>query len=103
MATFQSTELPPAPTGPDRPNVLARVYPGYHERAVELFQVDAENLVLQGYTPVAQSYADGRYASWVTTLAAVLILAAGLGLLMLLYMAAVRPPGNLAVTYLRKA
>src|SRR5688572_3431542 len=37
-------EIPPPPEGPDRPVVLARIYPGYHEEATELFQADAENL-----------------------------------------------------------
>jgi hypothetical protein len=94
------TQLLPPPEGPDLPIVLARVYPGHHEEAVELFQLDAENLVRHGYVPVAQSYAQGRYALWLATLASVLVLV-GIGLLVLLFMAAVRPPGNLAVTYLR--
>ena len=46
--------LPPIPEGPDRPVILVRVYPGYHEQAVELFQVDAEELAAHGYVPVAQ-------------------------------------------------
>jgi len=100
MARSNTINLPPAPEGPDRPAVLARVYPGYHEQAIELFQVDAENLAIHGYVPVAQSYADGRYAQWLTTLAAVLVLV-GIGILLLLFMAAVHPPGSLAVTYLR--
>jgi hypothetical protein len=37
--------LPPIPDGPDRPVILVRVYPGYHEQAVELFQIDAETLL----------------------------------------------------------
>jgi hypothetical protein len=93
--------LPPPPEGPDRPLILARIYPGYHEQAVEVFQEDAENLAIHGYLPVAQSYAEGRYATWYTVLAILLVLVV-IGVLMLLYMAAVRPPGSLAVTYQRR-
>lgn len=93
--------LPPAPEGADRPIVLARVYPGYHEQATELFQMDAENLAVGGYLPLTQSYAEGRYGSWFTTIAAVLVVF-GIGILMLLYMMAVKPPGSLSVTYVRR-
>jgi hypothetical protein len=91
--------LPPIPEGPDRPVILVRVYPGYHEQAVELFQVDAEDLAAHGYVPVAQSYAEGRYAGWYVTLAAFLVIFL-IGIVVLVYMAATRPPGNLAVTYM---
>jgi hypothetical protein len=98
MTMSNPIELPPVPRDADRPVILARVYPGYHEAAVELFQQDAENLAAVGYHPVGQSYAEGRYATWMIVLAVVLVLVA-IGLLMLLYMAAVKPPGSLAVTY----
>jgi hypothetical protein len=98
----RKVSFPPPPTGPDRPIILARVYPGHHEQAVELFQEDAENLVPFGYHPVAQSYATGRYRLWLEVLAVVLVFA-GIGIVMLLYMAAVRPPGTLAVTYVLRS
>ncbi len=98
MAKPSQIELPPPPTGPDRPVILARVYPGHHEQAVELFQLDADILAAHGYLPVGQSYAMGRWSPTLEILAAVLILV-GIGLILLLYMAAVRPPGSLAVTY----
>ena len=91
-------ELPAAPDGPDRPVILARVYPGYHEQATELYQMDAENLAGLGYLPLTVSYAEGRYASWFITLSCVLVIFA-IGIVMLIYMAAVKPPGTLAVTY----
>ena len=90
--------LPPIPEGPDRPVILVRVYPGYHEAAVELFQIDAEELAAHGYVPVAQSYAEGRYPGWYITLSAILVVFV-VGILLLVYMAATRPPGTLAVTY----
>jgi len=92
-------DLPPPPEGPDRPVILARVYPGYHEQAIKLFQIDAEDLAVHGYVPVSQSYAEGRYSPGFITLSTLLVLVA-VGILLLLYMAAVRPPGNLAVTYM---
>lgn len=90
--------LPPIPTGPDRPRILARTYPGIHERAVELFQLDAEALADHGYVPVGQSYSEGRYSGG-TVAAATILVIVGIGIVMLIYMAAVRPPGTLAVTY----
>jgi hypothetical protein len=94
-------DIPPPPEGPDRPVVLARIYPGYHEEATDLFQADAENLATHGYLPHGQSYAEGRWATWFLMVSAGLILVA-IGVLLFLYMAAVRPPGSLAVTYLRR-
>ncbi len=91
-------KLPPVPEVGDRPVILARIYPGYHEEAVELFQEDAENLATHGYFPIGQSYADGRYADRWVLFAALLVLI-GIGVLILIYMAAVRPRGSLAVTY----
>lgn len=102
MARRPTVDLPPPPEGSDRPVVLARVYPGYHEQAIELFQIDAENLAAYGYVPVAQSYAEGRYAGWYVTISAVLVVFV-IGILLLIYMAAVRPPGNLAVTYMLRS
>src|SRR3990172_10868963 len=93
----QPIELPPVPEGADRPTILARVYPGYHEQAVELFEEDAELLAEAGYFPVGQSYAEGRYASGYVLLVTLLVLV-GIGILLLIYMAAVRPPRSLSLT-----
>ncbi len=93
-----SVPLPPVPTGPDRPTILARVYPGYHEVAVELFQTDAELLAEAGYFPVGQSYAEGR---WHPRFVVLVVLASLLviGIPFLVYALLVRPPGSLAATY----
>ncbi|HYO43057.1 MAG TPA: hypothetical protein VES19_07660 [Candidatus Limnocylindrales bacterium] len=90
--------LPPVPTGEDRPLVLVRVYPGYHEDAARLLVADADTLAERGYALVGQSYAEGRYGQGLVLLAVVLVLA-GIGIVMLAYMAAVRPPGSLAATF----
>ena len=102
MAPRRTIDLPPPPEGPDRPVILVRVYPGYHEEALELFQIDADDLAVHGYVPVAQSYAEGRYAGWYVTLAAILVIFV-IGIILLVYMAATRPPGNLAVTYMLRS
>jgi hypothetical protein len=99
MAARRAIAMPPIPDGPDRPVILVRVYPGYHEQAVELFSIDAEDLAIHGYVPVAQSYAEGRYAGWYVALAAFLVIFV-IGVVILVYMGATRPPGNLAVTYM---
>ena len=78
--------------------ILVRVYPGRQERAVESFQWDAELLARVGYHPVAQSYAEGRYPTWMVAVALVLCLFV-VGIVLLALMAAHRPPGTLAVTY----
>lgn len=90
--------FPPPPQGPDRPTILARVYPGYHETAVEAAQADAAHLAASGYYPVAQSYALGRWSQRWVLLALVLSLFV-IGVPILLYMLLVSPPGSLAVTY----
>lgn len=90
--------LPPAPTDPERPTILVRVYPGYHETASELFQLDAEGLAEVGYFPVGQSYAEGR---WRTSLVVLVVIASLflIGLPFLAYVLVVRPPGSLSATY----
>jgi hypothetical protein len=93
-----SGPFPPAPQGVDRPTILARLYPGYHETAVEAAQADAAHLAASGYFPVAQSYASGRWSNRWVLLALVLCLIA-IGIPLLLYMLLVSPPGSLAVTY----
>jgi hypothetical protein len=82
--------------------ILVRVYPGYHEQAVELFQLDAENLAVHGYVPVAQSFVEGRYPGWFVILSTLLVVFL-IGIVALVYIFATRPPGSLAVTYLRRA
>jgi len=90
--------LPPAPSDTDRPQILARVYPGVHEAAVELFQMDAELLAGHGYVPIGQSYAEGRWRTSLVVLIIILSLFA-IGLPFLAYMVVARPPGSLAVAY----
>ena len=99
MSAGRTVPLPPVPSGPDRPVILVRVYPGDHEHAVELFQIDAEDLAAHGYVPIAQSFVEGRYPGWFVILAAVLVIFL-VGVLALAYIFATRPPGTLAVTYM---
>ena len=90
--------LPAIPTGEDRPVVLVRLCPGTHEDVARLLATDADALAEAGYRLVGQSYADGRYSVALVVLATVLVLV-GIGLVMLAWMAAVRPAGTLAATY----
>lgn len=94
--------LPPIPEGLDRPTILVRVYPGRHERAIEAFQWDADELARVGYVPIGQSYAEGHYPGWMVATALVLCLFV-VGIALLAFMAAHRPPGTLAVTYRLRA
>jgi hypothetical protein len=96
--TSPRVPLPPIPTDADRPTILARVYPGFHEAAVELFQMDAELLAEHGYFPVGQSYAEGRWRTGFVILVIIACLFV-IGLPFLAYMVAAHPPGTLAVTY----
>jgi hypothetical protein len=99
--TMNSSDAPgplPPPDGPERPMILVRVYPGYHEAALEAAQWDAETLTAQGYYPVAQSYATGRWSGrWVA--GSMLLSLVVIGIPLLVYMLLVDPPGSLAVTY----
>jgi hypothetical protein len=101
VASSRATALPPAPAGSDRPVILARVYPGYHQHAVELFQLDAEQLVEHGYVPISQSYAAGQHSA-VAIVGGILLAPFVIGIAVLVYLALTRPPGNLAVTYMRR-
>ncbi|MEO5965264.1 MAG: hypothetical protein ABIR11_07340 [Candidatus Limnocylindrales bacterium] len=59
---------------------------------------DAETLALHGYAPAGQSWGDGQWDGGYFLLALVLSLF-GIGLILLAYMAIIRPDGTLCVTY----
>ena len=75
-------------------------YKGTGEEAANLFREEAAKLAEEGYRPTSQSWAAGSYGSeWV--LFALLLCLIGVGLFVLAYMALVKPPGILTVTYTR--
>lgn len=82
---------------------IVRLYAGGEQRdALAGYARDAEVLVGQGYLPVGQSWGDGQWSPILFVLALVLSLF-GIGLILLAYMAIMRPGGTLCVTYRRQA
>ena len=86
------------PRGDQR--VIVRAYRARSQQAAApQMQADAERLAAAGYTPVAQSWAQGSWGAGAFILAIILILLFGLGLLLLLALLIWRPAGTLTVTY----
>lgn len=68
------------------------------EEAAQLFAHDALALAAQGYFPVSQSWAEGRYDG-IAFLAAIVLFLFVLGIFVLAYMLIVKPDGTLSVTF----
>jgi hypothetical protein len=78
---------------------LVRMYRGHEQtEAVASFVKDAEMLAGRGYAPLGQSWGDGQWDGAYFLLALLLSLF-GIGLILLAYMAIIRPDGTLCVTY----
>lgn len=78
---------------------IVRTYRGHEQAAaVHAYVADAASLEAQGYAPVSQSWGDGQWDGALFVLAVVLSLF-GIGLIVLAYMAVMRPDGTLLVTY----
>ncbi|MHB8960733.1 MAG: hypothetical protein ACYDAN_14050 [Candidatus Limnocylindrales bacterium] len=78
---------------------LVRTYRGRQQSdAITGFVEDAEILAGRGYVPVGQSWGEGQWDAAYFLLALILCLF-GIGLILLAYMAVIRPPGTLCVTY----
>ena len=78
---------------------LVRTYPGRQQsEAIATFVKDADTLAQRGYAPVSQSWGDGQWDGAFFVLALVLSLF-GIGLILLAYMAIIRPSGTLCVMY----
>jgi hypothetical protein len=97
---------PPGQTGSvvqaDRlPPVLTRTYHGKPDEVALLRQADADALASRGYYPTSQNYVEGRWSggAWVLAVLACLLL---VGILVLFYMIAAKPAGDLTVIYERK-
>lgn len=73
-------------------------YPGKYEDAFAAFQYDATRWAKGYWYPTAQTYVPGSWGcgAWVVAFLAMVIL---VGLIALAYMIAVRPAGELVVTY----
>jgi hypothetical protein len=91
------------PIGPGGPPTVVRVYHGSQQAdAVAAFRRDAENLSLEGYHPVSQSWAAGQWGCGAFVIAIVLMIVL-VGFLIFLYLLIVKPEGTLTVTYARAA
>ncbi len=82
---------------------LVRTYRGHQQSdAVASYVQDAESLAQRGYEPAGQSWGGGQWDGGLFLVALILSLF-GIGLILLAYMAIMRPDGTLCVTYRRRA
>ena len=82
---------------------LVRTYRGHQQsEAIASYVRDAETLAQRGYAPVGQSWGDGQWDGGYFLIALILSLF-GIGLILLAYMAIIRPDGTLCVTYRLRA
>lgn len=78
---------------------LVRTYRGRQQsEAIASYVKDAELLAQRGYAPVGQSWGDGQWDGGYFLIALILSLF-GIGLILLAYMAIIRPDGTLCITY----
>ncbi len=78
--------------------IIVKSYRGDTAKANQLFMNDSVHMGAQGYTPIAQTYAEGTYSclEFGLALLACFIL---IGFVIFVYMLIVKPPGTLTVTY----
>jgi hypothetical protein len=89
----------PAGASEDWGDFVVRTYEAHTQRdAVARYVADAGALAGRGYVPVGQSWGDGQWDAGFFLFALLLSLF-GIGLIVLAYMAIVRPDGTLCVTY----
>ena len=82
---------------------LVRTYRGHQQsQAIASYVMDAETLAQRGYAPTGQSWGEEQWDGGYFLLALVLCLF-GIGLILLAYMAIIRPDGTLCVTYRLRA
>jgi hypothetical protein len=78
---------------------LVRTYRGHEQSAaIASYVKDAETLAERGYAPAGQSWGDGQWDG-IYFLIALLLSLVGIGLILLAYIAIIRPDGTLCVTY----
>jgi hypothetical protein len=82
---------------------LVRTYRGRQQsEAIATYVKDADRLAQRGYEPAGQSWGGGQWDGGLFLIALVLSLF-GIGLILLAYMAIIRPDGTLCVTYRLRA
>lgn len=89
-----------APDAPLPPS-LTRSYHGSPEEIESLRRADEKSLATKEYFPKSQNFVPGSWGTGAYLLGVVLILVFGLGLLVLIYLVAVKPAGTLTVVYER--
>ena len=93
------SEAAPTGAGDDWGDFVVRSYEAHTQRdAISTYVEDAGALAGRGYVPVGQSWGDGQWDAGFFLFALLLSLF-GIGLIVLAYMAIVRPDGTLCVTY----
>jgi hypothetical protein len=89
--------------GEGGPAIIVRTYQGKQQAdAVVLFEADAVNLAVDGYSPTTQSWAQGQWGCG-AFLGALVLCIVLVGILVFIYMLLVKPVGTLTVTYERTA
>jgi hypothetical protein len=84
------------------PPVITRVYRGNPDYVTRMMQWEAQRFQQVGYAITSQSHVAGEWGCGPFLAAAILILALGIGLLVLVYLVAVKPDGTLTVVYQRR-
>lgn len=82
-------------------DIVVRTYRGSQAQAAAAMAAEAAVFAKDGYRPASQSWADGQWGAGAYLVGLLLILAFGIGLLVLLYLVVVKPAGTLTVTYQR--
>ena len=77
--------------------IIVKMYKG--KRAAKAFKADSAKMAAQGYYPTSQAWAAGSYGCGAFLIAFLLCFVFGIGVLIFIYMAIVKPPGVLSVTY----
>ena len=82
-----------------RPTIIFRSYTANSREAVRTFAEEAPVFEEHGYIPASHSWVPGEWGSGWMILALGTIVLFGIGLILLLAMAAIRPAGTLTVMY----
>ncbi|HEU4862749.1 MAG TPA: hypothetical protein VFU44_03150 [Candidatus Limnocylindria bacterium] len=83
--------------------VMVRTYSGNSQQdALVLYAQDAPARADDGWVPVSQTWANGEWPTQAYFAATLLILAAGIGVVLLIVMAMYKPKRVLVVTYARE-
>lgn len=96
VTTAYAETVPAASPAPGM--TMTRRYRGSYNEATEVFERDRQQLAGQSWVAVSQSYVPGQWGTgaWVAAFALLILV---IGIIVLAYMIAVKPDGELVVTY----